>query len=280
MKFVKNIVSVDWLYDKLEDENVIPVDCRFYLQNKDQGQEDYHDAHIPGARYADLEKNLSGPVRDRGGRHPLPDLDQFVNFLESMGIDETKTVVAYDAQNTAMASRLWWMLKYLGHDKVYVLDGGFQAWEKKKYPLTEKLPDVENTTFKPDVQQDMVADLDEVRQASTNDETILIDARDEARYLGKTEPIDPKPGHIPSAHNFFFMDNIEQGKWKSKDELKERFGKHTDHPVINYCGSGVTACVNILALDEIGKPSKLYVGSWSDWSSYNEHAIEKEPKQR
>ncbi|MGM7701322.1 sulfurtransferase [Pseudalkalibacillus sp. Hm43] len=276
---MKNIVSVDWLYSWLDDEGVIPVDCRFYLNNKDQGQEEYHDAHIPGAHYADLEKNLSGPVRDRGGRHPLPDLDQFVSFLESMGVDETKTVVAYDAQNTAMAARLWWMLKYLGHEKVYVLDGGFQAWEKKNYPLTEKLPDVEKTTFKPDIQEDMVADLDEVREATDKEDIVLIDARDEARYLGKSEPIDVKAGHIPGARNRFFMDNIEQGTWKSTDQLKERF-EAEDKPVINYCGSGVTACVNVLALDEIGKKSKLYVGSWSDWSSYDEHAVKTEPNEK
>ncbi len=276
---MKNIVSVDWLYAKLDDESVIPVDCRFYLNNKDQGQEEYHDAHIPGAHYADLEKNLSGPVRDRGGRHPLPDVDQFVSFLESMGVDETKTVVAYDAQNTAMAARLWWMLKYLGHEKVYVLDGGFQAWEKKNYPLTEKLPDVEKTTFKPDIQEDMVAELDEVRVAADTEDVVLIDARDEARYLGKSEPIDAKAGHIPGARNRFFMDNIEQGTWKSTEQLKERF-EVEDKQVINYCGSGVTACVNVLALDEIGKKSKLYVGSWSDWSSYDEHTVETEANEK
>lgn len=271
---MKNVVSVDWLYNRLDDEQVVPVDCRFYLQNKDRGQEEYHDAHIPGARYADLEKNLSGPVRDHGGRHPLPDIEQFVKFLESIGIDHTKTIVAYDAQNTAMAARFWWMLKYLGHEKVYVLDGGFQAWEKKNYPLTEKLPDVEKVTFTPKVQEEMVADLEEVQQGTVNGQVTLIDARDESRYLGRSEPIDPKPGHIPSAINRFFMENIEQGKWKSPEELKQRFNKQMDQQVINYCGSGVTACVNILALDEIGKASKLYVGSWSDWSSYEDHEIE------
>ncbi|WP_349410656.1 sulfurtransferase [Pseudalkalibacillus sp. SCS-8] len=275
---MKNIVSVDWLYENLENENVIPVDCRFYLDNKDQGQEEYHDAHIPGAHYADLEKHLSGTVHEHGGRHPLPELNQFVNFLESIGVDETKTVVAYDAQNTAMAARLWWMLKYLGHEKAYVLDGGFQAWEKKNYPLTEKLPETEKTTFNPDIQYDMVADLNEVKDATENDDIVLVDARDEARYLGKTEPIDPKAGHIPSALNRFFMENIEQGQWVSSSQLKERFEELTDKPVINYCGSGVTACVNVLALDEIGKKSKLYIGSWSDWSSYDENQVETERK--
>ncbi|WP_261133696.1 sulfurtransferase [Bacillus sp. Marseille-Q3570] len=271
---MKNIVSADWLHSRLDDSNVVPVDCRFYLQEKERGMEEYQDAHIPGASYADLEKNLSGQVQGHGGRHPLPKLDEFLQFLGAIGIDDSKTVVAYDAQNTAMAARLWWMLKYLGHEEAYVLDGGIHEWEKKGYPLTEKLPDVVKTTYRPNIKEDMVADLAEVKLASQLDDMILVDARDGERFAGKSEPIDPKAGHIPTAQNKFFGDNLEQGKWKSKDQLKDRFQDQLHKPIINYCGSGVTACVNVLALDEIDKKSKLYVGSWSDWSSYNENPVE------
>ncbi len=271
---MKNIVSADWLYSKLDDEDVTPVDCRFYLQEKERGMEEYQDAHIPGASYADLEKNLSGQVQEHGGRHPLPALEDFLQFLGAIEIDQLKTVVAYDAQNTAMAARLWWMLKYLGHKRVYVLDGGIQEWEKQGYPLTEKLPEIKKTTYRPDVQEDMAADLAEVRVALQLEEARLIDARDVDRYTGKTEPIDAKAGHIPSATNKFFADNFEQGKWKSQEQLRDRFHNQLNKPVINYCGSGVTACVNVLALDEIGKKSKLYVGSWSDWSSYKDNPVE------
>ncbi|WP_408006155.1 sulfurtransferase [Pseudalkalibacillus sp. A8] len=273
---MKNIVSVDWLYSKLDDKDVIPVDCRFYLQEKERGMEEYQDAHIPGSSYADLEKNLSGQVQEHGGRHPLPVLEEFLQFLGSIGIDQSKTVVAYDAQNTAMAARFWWMLKYLGHKEVYVLDGGIQEWEKQGYPLTEKLPEVVKTTYRPNLQEGMVADLTEVRLASQLDQTLLIDARDVERYEGKSEPIDAKAGHIPSAANKFFADNFEQGKWKSQEQLRDHFENHLYKPLINYCGSGVTACVNVLALDEIGKKSKLYVGSWSDWSSYEGNPVETE----
>ncbi|WLD95292.1 sulfurtransferase [Alkalihalobacillus sp. AL-G] len=274
---MKNFVSVKWLKNRLDDGNVVPVDCRFDLQDPDKGYREYKESHIPGAVYADLEKDLSGEVREHGGRHPLPDLDTFVRFLGSLGIDGTKTVVVYDAQNSAMAARLWWMLNYLGHEKVYVLDGGYPEWLKRDFPVTEEIPVVDEVVFEPAIQKELAADITEVQSKTKNHpNTLLIDARGEERYLGRTEPIDKKAGHIPSAVNHFFMENLNQGKWKSQVELKERFQHYQDKEIINYCGSGVTACVNVLALDEIGKKSRLYVGSWSDWSSYDDNEVETE----
>nr|WP_257350465.1 sulfurtransferase [Pseudalkalibacillus decolorationis] len=269
-----NFVTVDWLKHRLEDKNVIPVDCRFDLKDPKRGYNEYHEAHIPGAMYADLEKHLSGKVDEHGGRHPLPDMEGFLIFLGSIGIDGSKTVVVYDAQQSAMAARLWWMLKYVGHKKVYVLDGGYTEWIEQNLPTTDQESDVEETEFKANIQKEMVAELTDVQSGIKEQGTVLIDARGEDRYAGRNEPIDPKAGHIPTAVNLFFAENLKDGKWKSIGQLEDRFQEYRDKEIISYCGSGVTACVNILALDEIGEKSKLYVGSWSDWCSYKEHEIE------
>lgn len=271
---------MEWVREHLNDENVVIVDCRFHLQDPNKGYHEYKASHIKGAVYFDLERDLSGPVRKHGGRHPLPDTTQLAFKLGDVGIDHNKTVVAYDDENSSIsAARFWWLLKYMGHDKVYVMDEGFSSWVEKGYPTDDKKSIKTPTQFIPHVREEMVIKQSEVREQIKNpdDGWVLIDARGEERYSGKVEPMDKKAGHIPGAENWFWKDNIAQGgKWKSAEELKERFAPLKDKKSITvYCGSGVTACTNILALYEAGLTNvKLYPGSWSDWISYSENPVE------
>jgi thiosulfate/3-mercaptopyruvate sulfurtransferase len=272
---MKNIVTTDWLKQHLNDENQVIVDCRFDLSNPEAGFLAYNNSHIPGAVHLDLEKDLSSEVKEHGGRHPLPEQEYFLETLGNSGIDENTKVIAYDDGSYAMAARLWWLLKYVGHNEVYVLDGGFKEWSGKGYPVTDDQTLKENKQYKPTLREDLKVDISVVKEVMKDSSTCLVDARAPERYAGKMEPIDPVAGHIPTAQNYFFQRNLKGGKWKTKEELQENFRELSDKHVISYCGSGVTACVNILAMDEAGITSKLYVGSWSDWSSYKDNPVEK-----
>jgi thiosulfate/3-mercaptopyruvate sulfurtransferase len=273
-----NLVSVDWLSDHLHDAEVKVVDCRFHLGQSEVGYEQYKEGHIPGAFYLSLEKDMSGPKDMHGGRHPLPNLREFSTKLGTFGIDKKTKVVAYDGQGGAMASRFWWLLKFMGHQDVYVLNGGYSHWCEKGFPVTTDRPTETTapTVFDFMPQTDMAIFIDEVKQAKDREGVVLIDSREAKRYLGLEEPIDAKAGHIPGAKNYFWKEGLkEDGTWKSAAQQKERFqALSPEDTLIVYCGSGVTACPNVLALKEAGFPKiKLYVGSWSDWSSYDENPI-------
>ncbi|MBB5323045.1 thiosulfate/3-mercaptopyruvate sulfurtransferase [Anoxybacillus tepidamans] len=273
---MKHIVSPQWLVDRLYDDHVRIIDCRFYLGNPSRGINEYIHDHIPCAFYFDLEKDLSGPVQTHGGRHPLPPFNEFVAKLSAAGIDEKTTVVAYDDQDGAMAARFWWLLRYLGHSHVYVLDGGYTKWKEAGYPTTEEIVTVEERTFVPVYQPSLLATVEDVRQAVEQATAVLIDSREHKRYLGVEEPIDRVAGHIPSAKNMFWKDSLTAaGYWKQPREQEKRFASiPKQERIIVYCGSGVTACPNVLALLEAGYTNvQLYVGSWSDWISYREHPI-------
>lgn len=273
----KHIVNVNWLSNHLEDDNVRIVDCRFSLMNPLEGLNLYVKEHISGALYFDLEKDLSAPVQAHGGRHPLPPIDEFINKLESAGIDKATTVVAYDDQGGMFASRFWWLLQFVGHEKTFILDGGFTEWKKQGLPVNGEIPLFDKKILKPDLQYHMLATVSDVH-SSQNDENIeLVDSREEMRYLGIEEPIDKKAGHIPKAVNRFWKDCLdENGAWKKKELLIKHFSPlHKEKEIIVYCGSGVSACPNIISLSEAGyKNVKLYVGSWSDWISYPDNKIE------
>lgn len=276
MKFV---VSKEWLVEQLDNDQVVIADCRFELGNPEKGEKLYQDSHIPGAFYFHLEKQLSGPVREHGGRHPLPDINQFKTELEKAGIDNDKTVVAYDGGEGQFASRLWWLLTFLGHDKVYVLNEGFKGWVEAGYPTNGEVPPVKSATFDVKLRKEMLASYEEVKDFVVNDKksAILIDSRDKARYLGEHEPIDRIPGHIPGAIHKFWAEGLEEGSFKNVEEQKKRFedlGK--DKQFIVYCGSGVTATPNYIALKMAGYENvKLYAGSYSDWVSYSENSVGK-----
>jgi thiosulfate/3-mercaptopyruvate sulfurtransferase len=273
---VENIVSQTWLLGQLGDANIVIADCRFALGQPDSGRGNYEKDHIAGAVYVDLEKDLSGAKMAHGGRHPLPDLGAFSILVGNLGIDATKTVVAYDDQGGAMASRLWWMLKFLGHSEVYVLDQGYTAWKTAGYPVTDEVPAAFPRIFSPKVNRSMLASMDEVKDKLSQPGTVLVDSREERRYLGLEEPIDAVAGHIPGARNYFWKGVLnEKGAWLSAAEQEQHFaGLRDAEEIIVYCGSGVTACPNVLALTEAGFANvKLYSGSWSDWISWSENPI-------
>lgn len=274
---MKFIVDQEWLLKKLHDCNVRIVDCRFSLVDKEKGSQEYYESHLPGGVYFDLEKDLSSAVGLHGGRHPLPNLEELVQKLENAGIDDSVTVVAYDNGEGAFAGRFWWLLQYLGHEKVYVLNGGFKQWAVANYPLTTEVPSFEKVEFRSDIRHELLAEIEEVRAVSAGEmDAVLIDSREEKRYLGIEEPIDKKAGHIPGAINKPYMEGFCSGQFNSAEEQKERFADvDSKKPIIVYCGSGVTATPNFLALKEAGfEHVKLYLGSFSDWISYEENKID------
>jgi thiosulfate/3-mercaptopyruvate sulfurtransferase len=275
---MKYVVDKEWLLKNLHDANVRIVDCRFSLADKPFGLKEYHKGHLQGAVFFDLEKDLSGPVGLHGGRHPLPELNELVLKLESEGISHETTVVVYDQGEGQYAARFWWLLQYLGHEKVFVLDGGFKEWVQTNYPVTTEIPSFEKASFSCRLKSEWLATIAEVNAFVKNrpEKTVLIDSREPKRYIGMEEPIDKKAGHIPGAVNKPWMEGIAESGYKPVDLQKERFSDlPLDKELIVYCGSGVTAVPNFLALKEAGyEKVKLYVGSFSDWISYPENEIE------
>lgn len=271
MNGIQSIVSAEWLVEHLEEPNIIVVDCRFSLADPNLGKNQYQDSHIPGAFYLDLNQDLSSPVQKQGGRHPLPDITKLSQKLSEIGITSQQTiVVAYDDSRFAFASRLWWLLRYLGHSQVALLDGGFSNWKNKGYPVNNSIPTVEVGEFIPNLHPEMVVDIETVKTRKDLPGVVLIDSRERDRYLGKTEPIDPIAGCIPGAVNYPWQEVTDSSGYLKLNEQSQRWeAVKNAEEIIVYCGSGVTACVNLLALEiaEI-KPTKLYAGSWSDWCSY------------
>lgn len=266
-----NVVSPQWLHEHLEDVQVVIVDCRFALSAPQQGRAQYQTGHIPGAYYLDLNEDLSSPVQTHGGRHPLPDTSQLEAKLSQMGITSDTLVVAYDDSRQAFASRLWWLLRYLGHKQATVLDGGFAAYQAH-YPITTDMPAVRSGKCQASPNPEQVTDIQAVKTRKANPNVTVVDSRAHERYLGNHEPIDPVAGHIPGAVNYPWQAvTNEQGFLLDPSELQVHYADlNRADEVIVYCGSGVTACVNLLALEIAGiKSGKLYAGSWSDWCSYS-----------
>jgi len=273
---MKHVVSMKWLLARLYEPDLVIVDCRFQLGQPDAGRRAYEEAHIPGSVYLDLERDLSAPVGEHGGRHPLPDAAELAGRLGRAGIGNDSRVVAYDDQGGAMAARLWWLLRYLGHDQVYVMDEGFSAWRREGYPANAEQKVIVPAAFLATVQHNMLAEVDDVRESLGTDRWVLVDSREAPRYRGETEPLDKKAGHIPGARNKFWKGVLdEQGRFKDGDALAAHFADlPRDREIVVYCGSGVTATPNVLALSEAGFDKvKLYAGSWSDWISYDENPV-------
>lgn len=248
------------------------MDCRASLQNPAAGRDLYAQQHLPGARFADLLDDLSGPIRPGlTGRHPLPPVDSFVAKLRAWGIGNASQVVAYDDAGGAFAARLWWMLRWLGHDAVAVLDGGFPAWLAEGRPVTAELPLVSPGDFTPRPRPELLVSAAQLSASvSSSGAGKLFDARAPERYRGDVEPIDPVAGHIPGAENLPFAENLRDGRFKSSAELRTRLaealGATQPEDAVVYCGSGVTACHDVLAFAQAGLPlPKLYAGSWSEW---------------
>jgi thiosulfate/3-mercaptopyruvate sulfurtransferase len=262
------LIDSETLHKHVDDPDWIVVDCRFSLADTDWGRKAYLAAHIPGAVYAHLDDDLSGPAVTDKGRHPLPTPAALTAVFSRFGIDVTKQVVVYDHGNGMLASRLWWMLHYMGHTAVSVLDGGWQAWQAAHFPVRAGEENKPPGKFVGEPQTERLVLIDEVP-----DLPILVDSRDPDRYAGKVEPIDPVAGHIPGAVNYFFKANWnENGRYLPADQIKAQMltviGDIPPEQVAFNCGSGVTACANLLAMAHAGLGNgRLYVGSWSEWSS-------------
>ena len=256
---------------------IVIFDCRYQLGKPNAGREAYEVAHIPGALYLDLERDLSSPVGPHGGRHPLPNLEELAQKFGAAGVEDATMVVVYD-EGEGMAQRAWWLLRYCGHHKVRVLDGNFCAWQARGLPVNDDLPNPEPVTFHPNIQSQMVATLAEVEAASAGEsDALLVDARARNRYQGEVEPLDAVAGHIPRARNAPWTEGVgDGGIWRDSLAQKQRFDAlgANGQLVIHYCGSGVTACNNIFAMALAGLEAvKLYPGSYSDWLTYPTHQV-------
>jgi thiosulfate/3-mercaptopyruvate sulfurtransferase len=269
------------LFQKLGSANLRIVDCRFSLSDPEAGSRLYTTSHLPNATYAHLERDLSSPiVAGETGRHPLPDLERFALFLARSGIGNDSDVVVYDDAGGGMAARLWWLLRYVGHDSVALLDGGFAAWIASGLPVTSDTVAHAPTRFEIRLRPELVVDADEVEALRERSDQRLFDARAPERFRGDVEPIDPVAGHIPGARSLPFAGSLRDGKFLPAAELRQRFLEALDgvpiERAVAYCGSGVTACHHVLAAEQAGLSGlRLYPGSFSEWIASGKRPVEK-----
>ncbi len=284
------LISPRVLANHLDDPGWVIVDCRFSLADTEQGRRDYAAAHVPGAVYAHLDEDLAGAVLPgRDGRHPLPEIASFAQKLTSWGVHSGIQVVAYDDSAGMIAARLWWMLRWLGHDAVAVLDGGWQGWLAAGFPLANLAADAGRSAsrawpaFSAQPRPEMLASLEQVEAMSMDERARrLFDSRTAERYRGEQEPIDPVAGRIPGARNAPHpLTSGEDGLFRSPQELQAYFGELLGElqaaQAVFYCGSGVSACRNLLALVHAGLgDGKLYAGSWSEWIANPARPVERD----
>lgn len=267
------LLSASQLAEQLSQPDLRILDCRFALDNPAYGHARYVEGHIPGACFADLERHLSGPVvKGVTGRHPLPDPADFQERLRDWGVNQDSTVVLYDDGPGAFAARAWWLLAWLGkRDAVYLLDGGFQAWQAAGLPVTAQVDEPARGNFIAHPDPSLVLDAERLGHRLGDPALTLIDARALPRFRGEVEPLDPVAGHIPGACCAPFTDNLgAEGRFLPADQLRQRFERllngRSPEQLVAYCGSGVTACHNLFALSLAGLPlAPLYAGSWSEW---------------
>ena len=278
----QTLISTFELANHLNHPEWAVVDCRSSLDDPGRGRRDYELAHIPGAVYAHLEDDLSGTIiPGQTGRHPLPELDVFVRTLSRWGITAGVQVVAYDDHNGSMAARLWWMLRWVGHDDVAVLEGGWAAWQQEGRPVRTGAEERAARDAVVHPRPELVAGIDEIVARANDPATRLIDARSPERFRGEHEPIDPVAGHIPGAICGPFGENLDAtGRFRSPAELRTRFerllGPVAPEQAIFYCGSGVSAAHNLLAFAHAGLgDARLYAGSWSEWITDPQRPIER-----
>lgn len=275
------LISAAALADRYQDRDWVVVDCRHDLAEPDAGARAYAAGHIPGARFAHLDTALSdkrpGPRGEFRGRHPLPEPDAFIETLRGWGIDSTSQVVAYDAHGGMFAARLWWMLRWVGHAAAAVLDGGLPSWQSLGLPLSRETVTPARGDIIARAPLAATVDAQQVLDNIARPARIVIDARAPDRFRGDNETLDPVSGHIPGARNRFFKDNLQaDGRFKPADQLRRELSAIASDPqaVIAQCGSGVTACHNLLALEIAGlHGAALYPGSWSEWCSVTERPV-------
>lgn len=263
----------------LAHEDLMVLDVRYDMADGTYGRKAYEAGHYKGAYFLDLDMDLAGPEKNHGGRHPLPPREKLQERLRSFGLSKDQPVLIYDDGDNAAAGRLWWMLKYYGLEEVYVLAGGFSSLAPED--LTKNTSQKSPGDIVLEENNHMTASYEEVKAYAEKDvasrNTVLVDARAKERYKGLVEPIDIMKGHIKHAQNVFFRDHFDAHNILQLDKTKENFKEILSYEdVIVHCGSGVTACTNIMALDELGKPSRLYVGSFSDFISYEGNTVERD----
>ena len=276
------LISPAELAPHVADTDWLVVDCRFELGKPETGERAYAAGHIPHAIYAHLDRDLAAPVTLQTGRHPLPSPEKFAATLGSWGLTPATQVVAYDADNAAYAARLWWLLRWVGHEAVAVLDGGFKAWTAAGLPTTTEVSPRRAGHFVARPNRDMWYDAREVAERVQRADWRLLDARAPERFAGQVEPIDPVAGHVPGARNHPFASNLDSdSRFATVQELRRRFeqsqaGVADDHTIV-MCGSGVTACHLLLAMEAAGKRgARLYAGSWSEWIRDPSRGVAKE----
>ena len=267
------LLSADQLHARLDDPTLVILDCRFALDATDYGARSYAEGHIPGARFVDLEQDLSGPViKGVTGRHPLPDATTLADKLRARGVNDDAQIVLYDDAPGAFAARAWWLLAWLGkREGVYLLDGGLKAWKEAGLPIDAQPPAEQPGNFSGQADASLLVSADELQQRLEDAELTLLDARALPRFKGEVEPLDPVAGHIPGAQCAVFTDNLdENSRFLPAEQLRARFdalrGNRPVEALVAYCGSGVTACHNLFAMSLAGYPlAPLYAGSWSEW---------------
>ncbi len=265
------VIEAEALAERLDDRGTIVVDCRFDLSDPDAGFAAYNTAHIPGARYANLDEDLSRPPAPNEGRHPLPAPDALAARLGAWGVSNESYVVAYDGGPGGLASRLWWMLGWLGHARAAVLNGGFARWRRLGLRVEQAIPEPRPARFVARPRPERLAATPEDVAAFLRADGLLVDARAADRFRGENETLDPVAGHIPGAVNVPFMGNVgADGRLLPEPELRARLagalGDHDPAAIVAMCGSGVTACHLLWAMEAAGlEPGRLYAGSWSEW---------------
>jgi thiosulfate/3-mercaptopyruvate sulfurtransferase len=271
MRHFTTLIDANTLSGQLDRDHLTLLDCRFDLGNVSWGETEYARAHLPGAFYLHLDRDLSSPISERSGRHPLPDPEAFAARLAGLGVTPESQIVAYDQGNGAYGARLWWLARWVGLRHVAVLDGGIAAWRVAGLPLETAIRSPTPRTFTPSVATHAWASseaVDELRQRPGN---LLIDARGAERFAGRNETLDPVAGHVPGARNRPFLENLgADGRFLPAEVLRQRLGtllgSLAPSAVVSMCGSGVTACHNLLALEHAGfSGARLYAGSWSEW---------------
>jgi thiosulfate/3-mercaptopyruvate sulfurtransferase len=276
------LVSTEELAAHLDDPHWVILDCRHQLQDHAYGRTAYAAGHIPNARLIDVETELSGPKTGRNGRHPLPDAQEFARTLGRLGVSNAQRVIIYD-DNNMFAPRLWWMLRWLGHDHTAVLDGGLKKWQREGRPLTQAQPSITPTHFTARTNDALRVSADTVEAHLQQPDMLVIDARAHNRYQGQDETLDKVGGHIPGARNRVFTDNFDTaGCFKPASQLREEFSQllagQVPSQVVHQCGSGVTACVNLLAMELAGLGgARLYPGSWSEWCADEQRPVRTGP---
>ncbi len=264
------LVTVEWLEEHLDDPQLIVADCRYDLFDHELGAREYSEGHIPGAFFLHMEKELISPVKEHGGRHPLPEKDKFRDSMNRIGLTPDTTVVAYDNDGSG-AARLWWLLLFYGHENVKILNGGYPLWVESGSPVSREVPEPKEGNFEPSVNPHLLCTVDELKNPDSD--CTIVDSRAWKRYIGEVEPIDFKAGHIPGAINIPYTDAIQdKAVFRSRDELEKIYSRSGEKPVF-YCGSGITSCVSFVAARILGKDPRLYAGSFSDWISYPENDV-------